>query len=139
MSLFDQVNKDVIAAMKSKEKEKLEALRYLKSLFMTNKTSATPKDEESVLISHVKKLKDSLVHYPADSDSAKKIEQEIIFISEYMPKPFTEDEVVSLIKEIISSLDNPQFGLVMKELSGKIKGKFDGKKATDLVKSNLGS
>lgn len=138
MSLFDQVNKDVIAAMKAKEKEKLEALRYLKSLFMTNKTAASPKDEESVLISHVKKLKDSLEHYPSGSDSAKKIEQEITIISAYMPKPFTEEEVVALIKEIASSMDNPQFGMVMKELSGKIKGKFDGKKATELVKSNLG-
>ena len=45
----------------------------------------------------------------------------------------------SLIKEIIGGNESPNFGMVMKELSPKIKGQFDGKMATELVKKIIGA
>lgn len=136
-TLFDQVNSDIKSAMKNKEKEKLDALRYLKSLFMQNNTSTNPKNENDVLVSHVKKLKDSLSSYPEGSDQIVKIENELSILKSYMPEEMNEEDVLNLINEIKSNLDKPNMGLIMKELSGKIKGRFDGKRASEMVKESL--
>ncbi len=137
MSLQEQINKDITTSMKNKEKEKLEALRFLKSLFIQNNTSVKPTDDQSVLISHVKKLNDSLVNFPDGSELKLKTQREIEIISYYMPKPLLQADVEKLIKDIKSKLEKPNMGDIMKELTPQIKGKFDGKLASDLVKQAL--
>lgn len=131
--LKETVNENIKLAMKAKDKNKLNALRYLKKLFIENDTSKKPINEMDIVIGHVKKLKDSLEMYPKESEQYENLLAEIDVLNEYMPKQMSEDEVKNLIKEIVNNTGN-QFGLVMKELSPKIKGKFDGKKATQLVK-----
>ena len=136
--MFDQITEDIKKAMFAKDKERLDALRYLKSMLIENKTSKTaPIAEMDVLIKHVKKLKDSLESFPPENEVRKKTEREIIILSEYMPKQLTEDVVVGFIKEIIANTPNINAGLVMKELSPKIKGQFDSKIANELVKAAL--
>jgi uncharacterized protein YqeY len=137
MNLQEQVNKDITTAMKNKEKEKLEALRFLKSLFIQNNTAVKPTDDQSILISHVKKLQESLVNFPEGSELKIKTQKEIEIISQYMPKPLSQSEVEALITQIKSKLTNPNMGEIMKELTPQIKGKFDGKLASDLVKNAL--
>lgn len=139
MSLQDQVNSDIKNAMKAREKEKLEALRFLKSLFIKNNTSPKPTDDQSIVISHAKKLKDSLEHYPTGTDAHNKIVTEVDFLSPYLPKPMSEEDVKKLISDAISSMPNAQMGPVMGKISKEIKGKFDGKRATELVKEMLQS
>ena len=136
--MFDQITEDIKKAMFAKDKERLDALRYLKSMLIENKTSKTaPIAEMDVLIKHVNKLKDSLESFPPENEVRKKTEREIIILSEYMPKQLTEDVVVGFIKEIIANTPNINAGLVMKELSPKIKGQFDSKIANELVKAAL--
>ena len=135
--MIDQLNEDIKSAMKASEKDKLAALRYLKSMLIENKTSKAPIAEVDVAIKHVKKLKDSLDSYPAENPMVEKIKAEIQFLEPYLPSQLSEADVVSLIKKIVSSLAAPNMGLVMKELTPQIKGRFDGKRANDLVKENL--
>lgn len=135
--MLEQINQEIKNSMKAKESDKLAALRYLKSMLMENSTSKSPKPEMDVVISHVKKLKDSLENYPTDSEQFQKITQEITFVEVYLPKQLSEEEVVDLINGIIEKLESPNMGGVMKELSPQIKGKFDGKKASDLVRKQL--
>ncbi len=135
--MIDQLNEDIKSAMKASEKDKLAALRYLKSMLIENRTSKAPIAEVDVAIKHVKKLKDSLESYPADNPMVEKIKVEIQFLEPYLPSQLSEADVVSIIKKIISTLDAPNMGLVMKELTPQIKGRFDGKRANDLVKENL--
>lgn len=138
--MIDQLNQDIKAAMKAKEKEKLAAIRYLKSMLLENQTSKDPKPEMDVVIKHVKKLKDSLDTYPADNPMRDQIKNEIVFLEVYMPKQLSEDEVAKMIDEIVSGLgDSPHMGAVMKELTPKIKGTFDGKKASQMVKDKINS
>jgi len=136
-NIKDQVSEEIKNAMRAKDKTKLNALRYVKKLFIENETSKSPKPEQDIVIGYVKKLKDSLTIYPADSDQFKDLEKEIDVLSDYMPKELTEQDVKTIIEEIIKEQDTPQFGMIMKELSPKIKGRYDGKKATDLVKSMI--
>ena len=137
--MFEKITEDIKKAMFAKDKERLDALRYYKSMLIENKTSKSdPIPEMDVLIKHVKKLKDSLASFPPENEIRKKTEREIIILSDYMPKQLSEDVVKGYIQEIISKTPGINAGLVMKELSPKIKGQFDSKIANELVKASLG-
>jgi uncharacterized protein YqeY len=135
--MFEKVTEDIKAAMYAKDKERLDALRYFKSMLIENKTSKAPIAEMDVLIKHVKKLKDSLENFPEENEIRKKTEREIIVLSEYMPKQLDEATVKGYIQDIIKGTPGVNAGLVMKELSPKIKGQFDSKLANELVKAAL--
>jgi len=135
--MLDRVSQDIKTAMKEKKKAKLDALRYMKAMLIENKTAPKPKEEMDVVISHYKKLKDSLESYPEGSEMIDKIKSEMEFIAEYMPQPMSKEEVQKLIDEIKGGMDNPHMGMIMKELTPKIKGKFDGKEASQMVKDAL--
>lgn len=135
--MIEQLNSDIKEAMKAKHKEKLTALRYLKSMIMENNTSKKPSSEMDVAIKHHKKLKESLVNYPDGHDMKAQIENEIEIIGNYLPQQMTEQEVSNIIEKIKTSHENPNMGAVMKELQPQIKGRFDGKKASQMVKDAL--
>ncbi len=139
MVMMEQVQNDLKEAMKNRDQARLNALRFLKSLLLENKVSKKPIEEMDVLISYIKKLSGSLDQFPAGSEQRVATEKEIEILSFYAPKALSENEVVAMIKEILTSVSNPQFGQVMKELSPKIKGRFDGKFATDLIKKLINS
>lgn len=136
--LFDKITEDIKQAMFAKDKEKLDALRSLKAMLIENKTAKAPIGEMDVLINCVKKLKGSLDAFPAGHDLRTKTEREIEILNVYMPKQLSEEEVKNFIKEIIANNPAANQGLIMKELTPKIKGQFDGKLASELVKSFLG-
>lgn len=134
--MIEKLNVDIKDAMKTGQKEKLDAIRYLKSMLMENKTSKKPIAEIDVIIAHSKKLKDSLENFPAGSELRVKTEKELGFISIYLPQQMNEDEVKTIIRNIVANGAN-NMGMVMKELSPQIKGRFDGKMANDFVKLAL--
>lgn len=135
--MIEELNGLIKEALKSKQKERLNALRYLKSMLMENKTSTKPVEDMDVVIRHHKKLVDSLVNFPEDNPMHAQTKNEIEIIAEFLPKQLTEQEVKDLIEQIKGNLDNPNMGAIMKELSPQIKGKFNGKQASDLVKASL--
>lgn len=136
MSMMDQVNNDIKEAMKARQQERLDALRMLKAEFIKNNTSPKPTDELSVTVAHAKRLQDSLEMYETGSAAHEKIVKELEVIKHYLPKPMEEADVVALINEI-KAKGAKDMGAVMKELQPQIKGRFDGKKASELVKSSL--
>ena len=135
--MLEQITDDIKKAMLAKDKDRLDALRYFKAMLIENKTSKAPIAEMDVLIKHVKKLKDSLENFPPENEIRKKTEVEISILADYMPKQLSEAEVKSMISSIIAANPGVNAGLVMKELSPKIKGQFDSKLANELVKSAL--
>lgn len=132
--MMDQVNNDIKEAMKAKQQERLDALRMLKAEFIKNNTAAKPTDELSVTVAHAKRLADSLEMYAAGSDAHTKIQKEMDVIKAYLPKALSEAEVVAIINDI-KAKGAKDMGAIMKELQPQIKGKFDGKRASDLVKA----
>lgn len=137
--MLEKIGEDIKNAMKNKEKEKLNALRYLKSMLLENKTSKSPKPDLDVISALHKKLKDSKESYPLGSEEQTNIEREISIIAEYLPTPLTKEEVTSIIKSIIDKQSAPNMGMVMKELTPQIKGRFDGKEASQMVNEILKS
>ena len=135
--MIDKVQQDMKEAMKAKDKPRLDALRYLKSILLENKVSKSPKEEMDVLTAYLKKLKSNIDVFPEGNEQRVKAENELKVLAEYGPKELEEQEVDKLITDIIAANEGAQFGQVMKELSAHIKGRFDGKKATDMVKKHL--
>lgn len=136
-ALKDQISEQIKSAMKAKDKIRLNALRYVKKLLIENETSKKPIDEVDVVISHAKKLKDSLSMYPEESQQRLDLQQELKVLEEFLPQQLSKDEVQALINDIQKNLDTPNMGQVMKELQPKIKGRFDGKLASQMVKDAL--
>jgi len=136
--MFDRITEDIKNAMRQKEKEKLMALRYLKSMLIENKTSNKPKDELDVVVSYHKKLKDSLSTYPEGSEAISKIQTELSHLSPYLPAQLSQAEVQSMIDKIKDESAATNMGTIMKSLQPLIKGRYDGKMASDMVKKSLG-
>ena len=148
MGLFEQINKDIIAAMKAKEAEKLTALRAVKSELLLLKTSAGGKDEISeqegikVLQKMVKQRKDSADIYKSQGrdDLFQKEMTEADFIQAYLPEQMSDDELSSVISEIIKKTGAESMkdmgkvmGAASKELAGKAEGKLIAAKVKELL------
>lgn len=136
MTLMERVNNDIKEAMKAKQQERLDALRMLKAEYIKNNTSTKPTDELSVTVAHNKRLQDSLEMYQAGTEAHSKIVREMDYLKPYLPQAMEESEVVALIQSIKAS-GAKDMGAIMKELQPQIKGRFDGKRASDLVKAAL--
>lgn len=134
--LKDRVSKEIILAMKAKDKPRLNVLRYLKKLFIENETAKKTIDEQDIVISHAKKTKDSLEHYP-EGPNRDQILAELVIMEDYLPQALSKEEVQAMIDTIKTELEKPNMGMIMKGLSSQIKGRFDGKLATDMVKASL--
>lgn len=135
--LQDQISKEIVLAMKAKDKTRLNVLRYLKKLFIENNTSGKPIPEIDIVISHAKKTADSISMFPEGSAQIDEIHAELKVMEEFLPKPMSKEEVQALIDGIKGKLDAPNMGAIMKELQPEIKGRFDGKLASDMVKKAL--
>jgi len=136
MDFLATITEDIKNAMKAGEKEKLSALRMAKAALIENKTSAAPKAEQDVLIGYAKKLAGTIENFPEGDINRQKIKNEIAFLKSYLPEQMDEATVVAMINDIVAKGAANQ-GMVMKELSPLIKGKFDGKRANELVTTAL--
>lgn len=135
--MIEQLNEDIKTAMKSKDKVKLDALRYLKSMLMENQTSKAPTAEIDVIVKQQKKLQEAIDMYPEGHEQRLKSQEEIKIISHYLPSALSEAEVEKIISDIIAKIENPNMGQIMKELTPQIKGRFDGKKASEMTNRML--
>lgn len=136
MSLMDKVNNDIKEAMKARQQSRLDALRMLKAEFIKNNTAVKPTDEMSITVSHAKRLSDSLELYAGNDEACAKIKAELAVVQEYLPQALAESEVIEMINQI-KAAGAKDMGAIMKELQPQIKGRFDGKRASDLVKAAL--
>jgi uncharacterized protein YqeY len=147
MPLIDQVQQDMVAAMKSRDEQKLSALRMIKAALMKLKVdSPKPIDEAAemaLLKSLIKQRIDAaeMFHKAGRTEQAQKEEAEKALIETYLPAGASEQEIDAAIAEAISETGATaakQMGLVMKAVQGKLKGKtVDGKALSDKVRSKL--
>jgi len=148
MGLFEQVNADIISAMKAKEKEKLASLRAIKSQLLLIKTSAGGKDEISdeesikLLQRMVKQRKDAADIYKEQgrNDLYENEMAEVSFIQPYLPKQMTDEELTNAINKIVEKVGASSMkdmgkvmGIASKELAGKTEGKLIAAKVKEIL------
>ena len=148
MDLFEKVSKDIIAAMKAKDKVRLEALRNVKKFFIEAKTAAgandTLTDEAAlkILSKLSKQGRDTAALYQQQNRpdlAEEELEQELV-IEEYLSQALKPEELEAELKAIIAEVgaSSPKdMGKVMCVASKKLAGRADGKAISSLVKTLL--
>jgi uncharacterized protein YqeY len=148
MSLFDQVSKDIVAAMKAKDKVRLEALRNIKKFFIEAKTAPGANDTLDdagalkILAKLAKQGRDTaaLYHEQNRPDLAEEEEAQAKVIEEYLPKALTPEELEAEVKAIIAQVgatSAKDMGKVMGVASKQLAGRADGRAISTLVKQLL--
>ena len=146
MSFTDKINADIKSAMIAKDKERLAALRDIKSKLLLEATSGSGEVSEEVAMKIVLKLHKQRVetHALYVAQNREDLAADELFqakvIEEYLPKMMSEEEVRTEVIAAIASTGAKgaqEMGKVMGILSGKLAGKADGKLISTLVKEEL--
>lgn len=148
MALFDQISKDIMAAMKAHDKVRLEALRNIKKNFIEAKTAPGANDELpddkalKILAKMAKQGKDTADLYRSQNrpDLAEEEEAQAKIVEEYLPKQLSDAEIEAEVKAAIAqtgATSMRDMGKVMGTVTKKLAGKADGKKISEIVRKLL--
>jgi len=148
MSLTERIDADIIAAMKSRDKVSLEAVRAAKTAFILARAekgigSVLTEDEELKIISKlVKQRKESAEIYREKNrpDLYEKEEAEAAVLEKFLPLKMNEEELKAAIQSIIATTGAKtmsDMGKVMGMASKELAGKADGKEISAIVKQLL--
>lgn len=147
MTLLEQVNGDIKAAMKAKDKEKLQALRAIKTAFTlemtkTGSTEIADADALKIVQKLAKQRKDSADTYiTGGRQELADIElKEMAYIEAYLPAKINDEELTEIIKGLIEKTGASSIkdmGKVVGMASKELAGRADGKTIADKVKSLL--
>jgi uncharacterized protein YqeY len=149
MSLVDQIQKDIVAAMKAKDEARLSTLRMVKSaLHLRQVDKMAPlddKESQAVLATLIKQRKESVEQFTKGGrqEMADKEAAEIVLIETYLPKSASETEIAAGVKAVIAEMGTPtmkDMGTVMKNAMACFSGagmRVDGKMVSEIVKKEL--
>ena len=148
MDLFETVSKDIIAAMKAKDKVRLEALRNIKKYFIEAKTAPgaadtlADADALKILAKMAKQGRDTAALYTAQNrpDLAEEELAQVAVVEAYLPQPLTPEELEAAVRDIIAetgATGMKDMGRVMCTASKRLAGRADGKALSEAVKRLL--
>jgi len=147
MPLLDQIQKDMVSAMKAREEARLGALRMIKTALQKHQIdSMKPLDEQTelqVLNMLVKQRREAADMFRKGDrpELADKEEAELKLIESYMPSAPTDAEMDAAIAAALAETGVTalkQMGVVMKAAQAKLAGKrVDGKALSDRVRAKL--
>lgn len=149
MSLETTIMADIKAAMLARDQKKLEALRAIKAQILLEKTKGgnvelTEAAELSMLQKLVKQRRESATIYEQNGrqELADEEKFQASIIEAYLPKPLSEEELRTVIKEVIAQTGATtikDMGRVMGAVTKQVAGKADNAKVSQLVKEMLGA
>ncbi len=150
MTLFDQISEDIKAAMKARDKVRLETLRNIKKVFIEAKTAPGANDEldDAAALKIIQKLakqgRETARTYTDNSrqDLADEELAQVAVMEEYLPKQLSPEEIKKAVKDIIAqtgATSMKDMGKVMGMADKLLAGKADGKAISTIVKQLLGA
>ncbi|MBF0586776.1 GatB/YqeY domain-containing protein [Prosthecochloris sp. N3] len=150
MSIREQINADLKEAMKSGDKERLNAIRSIRAALLEKEVSVrvggkgelTPEQELDVVTGLAKKRRDSIEQYlnAGRKDLAETEESELRVLETYLPEQLSDEEIQQAVDAIITSTgasSMKDMGRVMGAAMKELKGKADGGKVQQFVKAAL--
>jgi uncharacterized protein len=147
MPLLDQIQKDMVAAMKGREEQRLGAIRMIKTALKKHEVdSMKPLDEQTeiqVLNTLVKQRRESADAFRNGGrpELADKEEAELKIVESYLPAAPTDAEIDDAIAAAMAETGvttAKQMGVVMKAAQAKLAGKrVDGKALSERVRAKL--
>ena len=149
MSLIEQIQKDITAAMKAREEQRLSTLRMVKTALKNREIEKMAplddKESQQVLSTLIKQRKDSIEQFlkGGRKEMADKEAAEITLIETYLPKAASEEQIVQGVKAVVTEMGSPtmkDMGTVMKNVMARFAGagiRVDGKVVSEAVKREL--
>jgi|SRR5215469_3242679 len=150
MSLLDQIQKDITAAMKARDEQRLSTLRMVKTALKNREIEKMAplddKESQQVLSTLIKQRKESIEQFTKGGrqEMADKEAAEITLIETYLPKAAGEAEIVAGVKAVIAEMGTvptmKDMGSVMKAAMARFAGagmRVDGKVVSEAVKKEL--
>lgn len=142
----DRLQRDMVEAMKNKNKKKLDVIKLLKAAIQMEEINSKKElsDEEilNIIVKQVKMRKDALIDFEKAkrSDLIDAYNEEIDILNEYLPSALTEEEINKIIDEAFKTI-NPtsqsDMGKIMKEVSPKLKARADMGVVSKIIKDRL--
>lgn len=151
MSLKDDIGEAIKAAMKAKDKLRLETVRSIKKLIIekeasvraNGQTELTPEQELEILVQLAKQRREAIAQYEQANrpDLAAQEAQELAVLEEYLPQQLSDAEISQILDDLIAQVGatTPKdMGKVMGRAMQQLKGQADGKKVQEMLKAKLG-
>jgi uncharacterized protein len=146
MSLRDQINQDMKAAMRSKDEARLSAIRMLWAAIQRREVDERITLDDTQVLSVVEKTvrqsRDAVEQFLKGKrpDLADKENRDIAFWEVYLPAQASDEEVAKLVREAIAATGAASIkdmGKVVGVLKPKLQGRADMGKVSALVKAQL--
>ncbi|MGH9568440.1 MAG: GatB/YqeY domain-containing protein [Candidatus Angelobacter sp.] len=150
MGIPEQVQKDMVAAMRSREELRLSCLRMMKTALknkeIEKRAPLDEKEAQQVLATLIKQRRDSIEQFQKGGrhELADKEAAEIKVIEAYLPKALGEEEIAAAVKATIAEMGSPtmkDMGSVIKNAMAKLQAggaRVEGKMVSEIVKKQLG-
>ena len=144
--MVEKLNKDMIEAMKNKDKERLTIIRGVKADLKKKEIDEKIEINDNTLISvvskQIKQLKEGVKDFEKGnrSDLIEKAEFEISVLEEYLPEALSVDEVKEIINKAIVEVNAStmkDMGKVMNKVKDKINGRFDISEVSKMIRERL--
>jgi uncharacterized protein YqeY len=138
-----KITEDMKIAMKNKDSIALNTIRMLRAEIKNAEIQKMGKLEEEEVIkvvqTAIKKRKEAAEQYKnaGRDELAEKELMEAKVLEKYLPEQLGEDEIRAIINQVLAESDNKNFGIVMKGVMEKVKGRAEGKLVNQLVKEML--
>ena len=138
--MIDVIRKEMMTAMKNKDKERKESLSMLlsalKNAQIDKREDLTEAEENTIIAKEIKQTKETMDTCPADrTDIIDECKARLAVLEEFAPEQMSEEQI-----EAELGIDAPTMkdkGKVMKNLMPRVKGKADGKLVNQLVGAKL--
>ncbi len=144
--MVEQLEKDMIEAMKNKDKEKLAVIRAVKASMDKERIDKKREVNDDLLLDvlnrEVKMRKESIEEFKKGNrdDLIQATEAELEILKGYLPEQLSLDDVKKIIDEIFDEVkptSQKDMGSIMKEATAKLKGKTDMKEVSNIIRTKL--
>lgn len=144
--ILDRLLADIKVAMKARESERLETLRFLhseiKNFEVNERKKPTDDDVAAIVGKAIKSRQDSIEQFQAGGreDLVAREQAQLEICKAYQPEQLGEAEIEALVDEVIEqtgAAGKRDTGKVMKELMPRVKGKADGRMVSAIVGRRL--
>jgi hypothetical protein len=148
MTIQGRIESDYIVAYKAKDTVRLAVLRHLKTAAKNRGVEVlrplTDDDLLEIIARQIKQRRESIDQYEKHgrADLAAVEAADLTVLQDYMPAPLTDAELAQAIDTLVAETgaQGPKdMGKVMQALTQAYKGRYDGKKASEAVRSRLSS
>ncbi|HPE14602.1 MAG TPA: GatB/YqeY domain-containing protein [Bacilli bacterium] len=144
--MIEKLNQDLVVAMKSGDKVKLSVIRGIKGALqlevINNKKEINDELFISVVSKQIKMRDDSIKEFQKGNrqDLIDSYQKEIDILKKYMPEELTDEEISRILDEVFEEVKPTgitDLGKVMKEVTPKVRGRYDMSKLSILIKEKL--